>query len=256
MTHAVTTEEIRSLRISPPDPLSDAELRRLRDFDIAVFEGRIVTEARPPIGDAAVAAIAAQLLGPIPDGLLALWRTCFGGRLLYDLHATFEGVGVPFSFSELFYPGSDHYRTLDGWMEHELELAQEVAEERGEPPPERLVYLPFGGFEYLERVYVRVTGEPGSVWGWRQSLPAAWSDPVGHDAVCRLADDVPALFRALYVDEDDAVRGGGTANDLLEWGLEPLRDAGEEALAQRVRAHYLAAARVSPRGRAGGGSSR
>src|SRR5690606_23676837 len=106
-----------------------------------------------------------------PD-LEALWLTSFGGELAYALFGRFEGVDepLPFSFRELFYPGSDHYHDLDGWMDHELELAQEAAEDKGEAIPDKLAYLPIGGFEYLERIYVKLdpAEEYGSVWGWRK----------------------------------------------------------------------------------------
>ncbi|WP_252406521.1 hypothetical protein, partial [Acinetobacter pittii] len=77
----------------------------------------------------------------------------------YDLEVDYDGHRHPFSFSELFYPDSDGYHDLWGWIEHERELAAEAAAEEGRDWNGKLAYLPFGGFEYLERLYVCV--EPG-----------------------------------------------------------------------------------------------
>lgn len=238
--------ETRHLQANPPAPLTPDEIAALQEHDIAVFEGRFVIDAQPPIPDAQLAHVAARLAGPLPADLVALWRTCFGGRLLYDLEARIDGVEapVPFAFMELFYPSSDHYQTLDGWMDHELDLARRVAGERGEPLPDTLAYLPIGGFEYLERIYVRVDAEDhGGVVGWRKALPPAWNDPVGHDAVAHLADDVRALFRALHVDVARVGDDLGSAMEFLTEVVEPLREAAGDALADRVRAHFLGAKR-------------
>lgn len=90
--------------------LTAAELTVLRTAGIAVFEDRLILEAQPPIKDAALEKIAATCAGPLPDELVALWRTCFGGRLAYDLRATFNGIEASVSFTELFYPKSGRWR--------------------------------------------------------------------------------------------------------------------------------------------------
>jgi hypothetical protein len=237
-------DETRRLQAFPPPALDADGIAALGEHGIALFEGRFVFEAQPPISEAALARVATRVAGPLPDELVALWRTCFGGRLLYDLNARFEGASEPvaLSFTELYYPGSPHYHTLDGWMDHELDLARHAAARRGEPPPDRLAWLPFGGFEYLERLYVRVGGEDhGAVYAWRQALPPSWPDPVGRDGVARLAPGVRALFRALFVDPARVADDLGSANEFLESVVDPLRDDAGDALADRVRALFLAA---------------
>jgi hypothetical protein len=77
----------------------------MRAAGIAVFEGRIIVEAQPPIDDSTLAKVAARCAGPLPDELVALWRTAFGGALDDDLRVDFGGHEAPFSFSEIFYPG-------------------------------------------------------------------------------------------------------------------------------------------------------
>lgn len=94
----------------------------------------------------------------MPDHLVRLWRTAFGGRLDYDLPVRFEDHVASLSFSELFFPGSSHYRDLWGWIEAQCEFEMDAAEEAGEDHDGKLRFLPIGGFEYLDRVFVDVTG--------------------------------------------------------------------------------------------------
>src|SRR5688572_28336575 len=61
-------------------PEEEAALRKHR---LAVYRDKIITEAQPPITDEQVAAVEAKLTKPIPQELLALWRTSFGGSLDY-----------------------------------------------------------------------------------------------------------------------------------------------------------------------------
>lgn len=207
----------------------------LAQHGLAVFEGRIVYEAQPPVSQRELARIAARLSGPIPDGLLALWQVCYGGRLDYDLVARLGDRTVPVSLRELFYPGSDGYHDLDGWMDHELELATDAAYEAELEPPRRLDFLPFGGFEYLERVYVVVRPGPehGSVVYYRQGLPPAWDDPGG---VTRLAADVRGLFAQLVLHEDPrspapgSYASGTEVLDAVRRVPEPTRSALEALL--------------------------
>lgn len=177
--------------------------------DVAIFEDRLILEARPPITDAEIAAVEARCEGPIPPGLLALWRLSFGGRLDYSLSVTFGDFVHPCSFTELFYPGSDGYDDLWGWIEREADMAEEAAAERGEAWSGKLPYLPFGGFEYLERLYVCTQPGPdyGSVTVYAQGLPPAWTLRLHESSVARIADDVPALFRMLDLEKDPATTG-------------------------------------------------
>ena len=98
---------------------------------LALFEDRLIYEAQPPLNDAEIARIETQLVGPVPPDLAALWRVCYGGRLDYDLDIHFGAHIHPFSFGELFYPGSRGYHDLDGWIAHEHELLAESADVRG-----------------------------------------------------------------------------------------------------------------------------
>lgn len=97
--------------------LSPAERQLLLAHRLAVFDGCVVYDAQPPVSAEHVQRLAEGLAGPIPEELLRLWRTCFGGRLGYDLEVDYDGHRHPFSFSELFYPDSDGYHDLWGWIE-------------------------------------------------------------------------------------------------------------------------------------------
>lgn len=196
-----------------------AEVDALATSHLAVFEGRVIYDAQSPIEANAVDAIQEHCAGPIPDGLLALWNVAFGGMIDYDLRASFGDHHAAFSFRELFYPGSNGYQDLWGWIEHEEELAQEAAEEKEREWSGKLEYLPFGGFEYLDRLYVQVAPgkDYGAVFAWMQGLPPAWRLRLHQDSVARIADDVPALFRSLALERDPAKLGEeyGSGKDLL-----------------------------------------
>lgn len=185
--------------------LSPAENEVLREARLAVFRGVVICDAQPPIQSRVLAEVQKRLTGPIPSELIDLWRVAFGGRLSYDLRATFPGNHqVSLSFTELFFPGSDGYRDLWGWMDHEQELAEESARARGDVSSESLSVLPFGGFEYLERLYVVVPphAEAGTVVAWRQGLPPAWLFSHHDDRVSVVAKGVNALFDALNLERD------------------------------------------------------
>ena len=241
-----TVAEVKRLQARPPPTLTTSEVEALHHHGIVCFEGRFITEARPPVTDAEVTEIERQLVSGIPPELRALWSASFGGRLDYELQARFECVDFPLQFplKELFYPGSDHYRDLAGWMEHELDLAREVAEEKAEPLPSRLSDLPFGGFENCARAYVALAqSEYGAVIGWRQG--ARWlpnDNPLSHDTATLLAENVCDLFRKLYVDPETVIDEWGCL-DPYEGALpafERVRAAGQADLADRAQAIYLA----------------
>ena len=176
----------------------DDELRRLREHQLAVFRGKIIYEAQPPVEDGQLAEIERRIGVPVPEGLVALWRVAFGGSLDYALSVEFGPHVYTASFRELFYPDSDGYRDLYGWIEHEQELAEEAAEEAEEDPPGCLHYLPFGGFEYLERLYVVTDGpQAGAIEIWAQGLPPAWKGRLTEDSAATIANDVAALFDRL-----------------------------------------------------------
>ncbi|GAB7038481.1 MULTISPECIES: SMI1/KNR4 family protein [Catenuloplanes] len=157
--------------------------RALADAGLAVFENRLILDARPPVTDDELAEVAARCGGPVPAGLAALWRTSFGGGLDYDLTVPLGGADRALSLRELFHPGSDDYHDLWGWIE-----------EDGPPG-----YLPFGGFEYLDRVYAHLP--TGEVFAWQQGLPPGW-ELAGGDRAGAVAADVPALFAQLALEQD------------------------------------------------------
>lgn len=188
--------------------LTDDDLAVLREHGIAIFRGKVILEAEPPISDAQLSEVEARLTGPIPEGLRQLWKTAFGGSLDYDLVVSLGAHRYETSFRELFYPGSDGYRDLFGWIDHELELATEAAAERGQPPPKALEVIPFGGFEYLERLYVSLyASEVGKVLLWAQGLPPAWKMRLNQDTVGVVADDVLGLFEQLELAQDPFADG-------------------------------------------------
>jgi len=212
--------------------LTREEEATLREHGLAVYRDKIITEAQPPITDEQIAAVEAKLTKPIPEELLALWRTSFGGSLDYVLNAAFGEHRYSVSFRELFYPDSDHYHDLFGWIDHELELSNEARDDEDEdeerPEVVRLPVLPFGGFEYLERLYVSFReGEEGQVLLWAQGLPPAWKMRLTQDSVAIIAQNLNELFDQLSLDEDPSSRESSkycTGKEMLE-ALGELRKA-------------------------------
>ncbi|SDV47151.1 SMI1/KNR4 family protein [Chitinasiproducens palmae] len=200
----------------------------------ALFEDKVIFEAQAPITSEQLAEVERRVGRPVPPGLRALWQTAFGGRVGYDLQVQFDDHVATFSFAELFYPESDGYRDLWGWIDHERELAEENADEGYDG---RLRFLPFGGFEYLDRLYVCLD-EPhyGAVFAWMQGLPSAWALRLHEDSVARIADDVPGLFRLLALDSDPFDDSGDyNAADETVDAISQI-DGPEPALADALRA--------------------
>jgi hypothetical protein len=198
--------------------MSDTLETRARAHGIAIFERHLITEAQPPISNEILAEIEARCAGPIPDGLKALWATCFGGTLDYSLSVKFGDQVEAFSFNEIFYPDSGHYHDLWGWIDHEAELAKAAASKNGAAWSGRLSHLPFGGFEFPCRLYVCVEQGPdyGAVFAWTQGLPPAWTLRLNRDAIARVADDVSSLFQLLDLERDPFNAG----EDDFESGME------------------------------------
>jgi len=180
------------------------ELTTLREHGIVLFADRVIFEAQPPMPQEQIDAVQALCSGPLPEALVALWRETAGGRLDYDLSLEMNGNLEGISWSELFWNGSDGYNDLQGWIDHEQELAQEAAEESGTPWSGKLTHLPFGGFEYTDRIYAVV--EPGAAHGqivaWKKGLPPAWTHALHEDSVNTIAPDLHGAFAALHLDED------------------------------------------------------
>jgi hypothetical protein len=220
--------------------LSDSERRACAEAGVVVYADRLILDAQPPVDDATLAAVAQRCAGPLPAPLVDLWRTAFGGRLCYDLRAELGRDDVAVSFRELFYPDSDDYQDLWGWIEHEQELASGG----------RLSYLPIGGFEYLDRIYVTTADGPGhgAVMCWQQGLPAGWELTEG-DRAAPIAADLPALFSQLVLESDPWEAASGDGADLRD-AVEELSRGGDPRLrtaAGKLR-HLVQAAVLDWRG--------
>lgn len=219
---------------------TSGELHALREHGIAVFADRVLIDVQPPLPDARIAEIQTLCEGPLPPGLLDLWRLTAGGELAYDLRAQMDGNQEALSWSELFYDGSDHYRDLQGWIEHEQECAQEAAADDGAAWNGKLRYLPIGGFEYCDRIYVAVAPGPhaGSVVAWKQGLPG-WTHALQQDGIATIAPDLHAAFAALCLETDPEQDQDSTGLRVLEYLDERVSDHGmPQPLADRVVAFY------------------
>ncbi len=185
-------------------PFSNDELSILREHGVVLFADRVIFDAQPPMPAQQIAAVQALCEGPIPDALVALWQLTAGGRLDYDLTLEMNGNLEAISWSELFWDGSDGYHDLQGWIDHEQELAQEAAQENGTPWNGKMTHLPFGGFEYLDRIYAVVEpgAEHGHVVAWKQGLPPAWTHALHQDSINTVARDLHGAFAALRLNED------------------------------------------------------
>jgi len=180
---------------------TEEEQKVLRKVEMAVFRNKLIMKAQLPVTPDQITKIENKLDGKVPPDLVELWQTSFGGELDYDYEVWFGDHLYTASLRELFYPGSNRYRDLFGWIDHEVELAQEKAEEDGKPIPKRTPYLPFAGFEYLERFYVSLRpDEYGSVVVYAQGIP--WKGRLNEDSVASVAQTVSELFDQLSLNED------------------------------------------------------
>jgi hypothetical protein len=211
------------------DFFGDDELELLREHGIVLFARRVIFDARPPMSEQQIASVQEHCSGPIPPELLALWRLTAGGRIDYDLHLHMNGNEEAISWTELFGDGTDTYHDLQGWIDHEMELAEE-ASAGDEPWDGKLTTLPFGGFEYTDRVYAVV--EPGADYGhilaWKHGLPPAWTHALHEDGLTTVAHDLCAAFETLRLDEDPLEPAGDyfTGQTLLEYLDERHQDHG------------------------------
>lgn len=221
-------------------PFSPDDVRVLREHGIALFADRVLIAVQPPLSDARIAEIESACAGPLPQALRDLWRLTAGGELAYDLHARMNGNEEALSWAELFYDGSDHYRDLQGWIEHEQECAETAATEDGETWNGTLRYLPIGGFEYCDRIYVATEPGPraGSIVAWKQGLPG-WTHALQQDGIATIAPDLHAAFAALCLgtDPEDDLDSPGVR--VLEYLDERVSDHGmPQALADALVAYY------------------
>ncbi|AZQ53026.1 SMI1/KNR4 family protein [Burkholderia cenocepacia] len=223
---------------------SDTELAELHAHGIVLFADRVIFDAQSPMATDQIAAVQACCHGDIPLPLLELWRVTAGGSLDYDLTLEMNGNVEAISWSELFYNGSDGYRDLQGWIDHELELAEEAAQENARTWNGKIDALPFGGFEYCDRIcVVTEPGAPdyGHVLAWKQGLPPAWRGAMHEDGLATIAPDLYAAFGALQLHVDPLEPGGepGTGVTLLEYVDKRRDDHGLSAsLADKLIAFY------------------
>ncbi|MBT2323066.1 SMI1/KNR4 family protein [Variovorax paradoxus] len=203
------------------DSFADDELALLREHGIVLFAERVIFDAKPPMPVEQITEVQALCAGPIPPELVALWQQTAGGRIDYDLHLRMNGNEEAVSWSELFWNGSDGYHDLQGWIEHERQVAAEAAATSDEPWDGKLTTLPFGGFEYSDRIYAVV--EPGADYGhilaWKQGLPDAWAHALHEDGLTTVAHELNAAFATLHLDEDPLEPAGDyfTGQALLEY---------------------------------------
>ncbi|TWT30591.1 SMI1/KNR4 family protein [Blastopirellula retiformator] len=182
-------------------PFCEEELQQLRELKIAIFRNKIILDAQPPITAEQLTEVKRKVDGELPLGLIELWKISFGGMLDYDYQINFDGHLFAASLRELYYPGSRHYDDLHGWIDHEIETLQEVAEEDETEPPTRTPFVPFGGFEYLERFYVSLEpDEYGAVIAYAKGIP--WKGRLNVDSVATVEDSVAALFDQLSLFEN------------------------------------------------------
>lgn len=223
---------------------SDDELTDLHTHGIVLFAGRVIFDAQPPMPADQIAAVQACCHGDLPPALLDLWRVTAGGGLDYDLTLEMNGHIEGISWGELFYNGSNGYRDLQGWIDHELELAEEAAEEDARTWSGRIDALPFGGFEYCDRIYIVTESgakDCGHVLAWKQGLPPAWRGAMHEDGLATVAPDLYAAFSALQLHADPLEPGGesGTGATLLEYVDERRTEHGLSApLADKLIAFY------------------
>ena len=225
---------------------STEEIALLRAHGIVLFADRVIFDAQPAMSEIDIASVQAVCSGPVPPQLLELWRITAGGALDYDLVLSMANQREAVSWSELFWNGSEAYHDLTGWIDHELELAEEAADDAGREWRGKLDALPFGGFEYCDRIYAVV--QPGNDYGhilaWKQGLPPAWTHRLHEDAIATIATDLRSAFHALTLQHDplvahEDVHTGRTLIDYLETRVA--EHGLERPLADRLLAFYRTA---------------
>ncbi len=166
-----------------------------------MFEDRVIFDAQPPMEPETLASVASKCAGPIPEQLLELWSRTAGGSINYDVSIELDGGVHGFSWAELFYNGATTYFDLAGWINRELENIEEQCHETNTPFPGVLKWLPIGGFEYLDRVYVCV--EPGQDYGsvafWMKGIPPSWTHRLHRDGMVIAAPTLRDAFSLLHL---------------------------------------------------------
>ena len=222
---------------------SPEEVAQLRAHGIVLFADRVIFEAQPPMTIDQIAEVQALCSGEIPPAMVVLWQLTAGGRLDYDLWLRMNDCEEGISWTELFYNGSDGYRDLTGWIEHQQELAEDEARERGVTWNGKLNVLPIGGFEYSDRIYVvtnPIAGyDCGCVVAWKMGLD--WGGAMHDDGQTVVAPDLYAAFRTPQLDTDplEPASQYHAGEELLHYLHERQENHGmSEALADRLIAFY------------------
>ena len=150
-------------------------------------------------------------------------------------------------FHRAFYSGSSAYNTLEGWLEHQLEFEEELCGEKGIPFSGKASFLPFGGYEYCDRMYINVC--PGVGYGevvaWKMGLPPAWKHRLHEDSSSVVAASLRRTFDELYLAVDPRVSTDEyTAGlPLIEYAHTRRDEHGLDAqLASRLMDHYVESA--------------
>ncbi|OYO22835.1 hypothetical protein CGZ93_07285 [Enemella dayhoffiae] len=121
---------------------------------------RVVHRAQPPITAADLARVEELIGAPVPDQLAELWRFTAGGELDHELWVPRDGNVECVSWTGLFYVGAEGYYDLIDWLDDQRELTTEEVAELGIDWDGAMPAVPFGGFEYPDRLFVdRGSGE-------------------------------------------------------------------------------------------------
>jgi hypothetical protein len=223
------------------------EVQTLQQHGIVLFANRVIFDAQPPIDPAVLAHVESLCEGPIPAELRELWNLTAGGLLSYELTLTLSDQAEAISFTELFYSGSSGYNTLEGWLEHQLEFEEELCDQKGIPFSGKASFLPFGGFEYCDRMYINVSPREGhgEVVAWKMGLPPAWRHRLHEDSSSLAAPSLFGTFHELYlaVDPRTATDEYTAGLPLLEYVNTRRDEHGLDAqLADRLINHYVESA--------------
>lgn len=228
---------------------SEVEIAQLHAHRIVLFANRVIFDAQPPMTSAEISTVQDVVGGKLPEALITLWKLTSGGRLDYDLSVSMNGRKEAISWCELFYDGSNGYRDLTGWIEYERELAEESADDRQEAWDGNLVALPFGGFEYCDRIYIVVAPEAedyGQVLAWKMGLPPAWTGAMHEDGIGLVGTDLYAAFGALRYEAEplEPANEHFTGSELFDYLSDRKENHGMSAtLADKLIAFYRGAFR-------------
>ncbi len=226
------------------ESFTDEELGQLKTHKIVIFANRVIFDAQPPMTNEDMSTVESYCSGGLPPALKELWSQTAGGRLDYELTVRMNDGDEAISWSELFYNGSNNYHDLEGWIAHEKELAADAAAEAGEEWNGKLDFLPIGGFEYCDRIYVGVSHEKqGQILAWKQGLPPAWTHRLHVDAVGVLANDLHSAFELLSLEEDPrtAVSRFPAGESFLEYIEERIENDLPRELAEKLIEYFCRA---------------